>query len=248
MTLAGRKILITGAASGIGAATAALFHSEGASLALVDRDWSAQRTLAPEGANVFRYTCDVTDETSVKDAVQALIRDLGGLDGVANCAGISLRKPLEETSFGEWSQVIGVNLTGPYLVCRAAAPALKASGKATIVNVCSGASFRPTYHFSAYCASKGGLLMFTRAIALDLAPAGVRVNAVCPGVIDTPMIERAVARSPDPEGSIARFKSNAMQRYGTPEEIARVIQFLTSDASSFVTGSAYSADGGLAYH
>ncbi|MGE0524478.1 MAG: SDR family NAD(P)-dependent oxidoreductase [Variibacter sp.] len=246
MILAGRKILITGAASGIGRATAALFRAEGAAVALVDRDWGSGGAGEEDG--VFRYTCDVTGEDSVNETVAAAERDLGGLDGIANCAGISLRKRLEDISLADWNGVLGVNLTGPYLVCRAAVPALKASGKATIVNVCSGASFRPTYHFSAYCASKGGLLMFTRAIAFDLAADGIRVNAVCPGVIDTPMIERAVARAPDPDAAIARFKANAMQRYGTPEEIAKVILFLSSDASSFVTGSAYSADGGLTYH
>ncbi len=245
MRLKGRKVLITGAASGIGKATAEIFASEGAAVAAVDKTWAG----APDAeGGAQRYTCDLTKESEVGTTVEAAIRDLGGLDGVVNCAGISLRKSIEDTTSEEWNQVIGVNLSGPFLVCRAAVAALKASGKATIVNVCSGASFRPSYNFSAYCASKGGLLMLTRSLAFDFTQHGIRVNAVCPGVIDTPMIERAVARSPDPQASIARFKSNASARYGKPEEIARVILFLSSDDSSFVTGSAYGADGGSAFH
>lgn len=244
MRLAGRKILITGAASGIGEATAEVFTKAGASVALLDKAWkSAAGNLGSRA-----YACDLTDEAEVSSVVERAIHDLDGIDGLVNCAGISLRKTIEDTTFAEWNDVIGVNLSGPFLVCRAALPALKASGKATIVNVCSGASFRPSYNFGAYCASKGGLLMLTRSLAFDLAQHNIRVNAVCPGVIDTPMIERAVARSPDPAASIARFKSNAVGRYGKPEEIANVILFLTSEDSSFVTGSAYGADGGLAYH
>lgn len=249
MKLAGRKILITGAASGIGKAVAELFLKEGAALTLLDNNWDGQQTGIDKATpQLMRQVCDVTDEVSVNNCVAAAVQGMGGLDGVANCAGISLRKPLEEISPAEWNRVIGVNLNGPYLICRAASPALKASGKATIVNVASGSSFRPQFHFSAYCASKGGLLMFTRAIALDFAPFGVRVNAVCPGVIDTPMIERAIAKSPDPQQATERFKANAMKRFGTPDEIAQIILFLTSDESSFVTGSAYSGDGGAFYH
>lgn len=245
MRLKNRKILITGAASGIGKATAALFAVEGAAVAGIDKSWSDMST---PGGSMRRYACDVTQENAVASAVESAVSDLGGLDGIVNSAGISLRKSLEETSLSAWNEVIGVNLSGPFLVCRAALPALKAAGRSTIVNVCSGASFRPSYSFSAYCASKGGLLMLTRSLAFDLAQHGIRVNAVCPGVVDTPMIERAVARSADPAASIARFKANAFGRYGTPEEIAQVILFLSSNESSFVTGSAYSADGGQAFH
>lgn len=244
MRLQDRNILITGAASGIGRATAQVFANAGARLALLDKAWKGVADSSGPGS----YACDLTDEVEVASAVEMAVHDLGGLDGVVNCAGISLRKSIEDTTFAEWNDVIGVNLSGPFLVCRAALPALKASGRGTIVNVCSGASFRPSYNFGAYCASKGGLLMLTRSLAFDLAQHNIRVNAVCPGVIDTPMIERAVGRSPDPAASVARFKANAFGRYGTPEEIANVILFLTSNDSSFVTGSAYGADGGLAYH
>lgn len=244
MRLQDRNILITGAASGIGRATAQVFANAGARLALLDKAWKG----VADSSGPRSYACDLTDEVEVVSAVEMAVHDLGGLDGVVNCAGISLRKSIEDTTFAEWNDVIGVNLSGPFLVCRAALPALKASGRGTIVNVCSGASFRPSYNFGAYCASKGGLLMLTRSLAFDLAQHNIRVNAVCPGVIDTPMIERAVGRSPDPAASVARFKANAFGRYGSPEEIANVILFLTSNDSSFVTGSAYGADGGLAYH
>ncbi len=249
MNLSGRKILITGAASGIGRATAELFAKNGASLVLLDRDWnqSGADELQSE-YDIVRLDCDLTKEESVQQAVAMGIQALDRLDGVVNCAGISLRKSVEDTSFDDWNAVMDTNLRGPFLVCRAASAVLKANAPSTIVNVSSGAAFRPSFDFSAYCASKGGLLMFTRAVALDFAPFGVRVNAVCPGVIDTPMIERAIARSPDPQAAHARFTSNAISRMGSPEEIANVIMFLTSVESSFVTGAAYSADGGAAYH
>ncbi len=249
MNLCGRKVLITGAASGIGRATAKLFAEHGAELVLLDRDWAeAGSGMRPSVSEAMHLECNLTQEASVEQAVAQGIEALGQLDGVVNCAGISLRKSVENTSFDEWNAVIDTNLRGPFLVCRAASAALKANAPSTIVNVSSGAAFRPSFDFSAYCASKGGLLMFTRAVALDFAPFGVRVNAVCPGVIDTPMIERAIARSTDPGAAHARFTSNAMSRMGSPEEIANVIMFLTSAESSFVTGAAYSADGGAAYH
>jgi len=249
MDLSGRKVLITGAASGIGRATAKLFAGHGAELVLLDRAWGGSGSATPPSvAGAMHLDCDLTQEASVEQAVAQGIEALGQLDGVVNCAGISLRKSVEDTTFDEWNVVIDTNLRGPFLVCRAASAVLKRSAPSTIVNVSSGAAFRPSFNFGAYCASKGGLLMFTRALALDFAPFGVRVNAVCPGVIDTPMIERAIARSPDPEAAHARFTSNAMSRMGSPEEIANVIMFLTSVESSFVTGAAYSADGGATYH
>ena len=252
MRLAERRILITGAASGIGRAVSELFSSEGASLALADID-AADITLSEmDGPGEHcAFECDVRDEASVNSAVPQANAWLGGLDGVVNCAGVSLRKPLEGTTLEEWNQVLSVNLTGTFLVCRAAAPFLKAvdsNSDATIVNIGSGAAFKPSFDFSAYCASKGGVVMFTKAIAFDLAPFGVRVNAVCPGVIDTPMIERAISRSPDPTAAANRFKSCRMSRMGQPREIAEVALFLSSNASSYVSGSAIAADGGSAFH
>ena len=244
MTLEGRKILVTGASSGIGRATGDLFLSQGAQVVGLD--------VKPSGIAHDRYSdvsADVARFDQTKVAVDAAVAQMGGLDGVVNAAGVSLRKSLEETTPEDWARIIGINLTGPFNVCKAAVADLKRAGGATIVNVSSGAAFRPSFDFSAYCASKGGLLMFSRALASDLAKDHVRVNAVCPGVVDTAMIERAISISPDPQAAAKRFNAvSAMNRMGTAQEIAEVILFLTSSRSSYVTGSAYSADGGSAYH
>ncbi|WP_421851388.1 SDR family NAD(P)-dependent oxidoreductase [Oricola sp.] len=244
MSLEGRKILVTGSSSGIGQATTELLLGEGARVVGLDR-----QDPAVDGGAFTHQSADVTDFAAVEKAVQAAEREMRGLDGVVNAAGVSLRASIEDTSPDDWARIMGINLTGPFNVCKASAPFLKAADRATIVNVASGAAFRPSFDFSAYCASKGGLLMFTRALAFDFAKDKVRVNAVCPGVVDTAMIERAISISPDPGEAAARFNSvSAMNRMATPREIAEVIVFLTSDRSSYVTGSAYSVDGGGAYY
>ena len=131
----------------------------------------------------------------------------------------------------------------------AALPALKAAGRATIVNIASGAGLQPRQNFSAYCASKGGLVMFTKAIAMDLAADNIRVNAVCPGIVMTPLVERNLALNADPEAAYQRYISrNLMKRFGTAEEVADAVLFLSGPESSFITGSALSLDGGSVFH
>lgn len=250
MDLSGRRIVVTGAASGIGRAVAELLWSRGASLALLDI--AADAVALPEArpAQVARIAaCDVAQEDQVSAAVASLAQALGGLDGVVNCAGVSLRRSIDETTAADWDRVIGINLTGTFNICRAAVPHLRKAGGGTVVNIASGAAFRPSFHFAAYCASKGGVLMFSRALALDLAADGIRVNTVCPGVVDTPMIDRAISISPDPDAASQRFlQASAMGRLGHPDEIAQAVLFLTSDCSSYMTGAAVSVDGGGAYH
>ncbi len=244
MTIEGRKLLITGTSSGIGQATAELLLAEGAVVTGLDL-----REPVISNKAFHHQIVDVTDHEAIGDAVHSAVRAMRGLDGVVNAAGVSLRKSLEDTTPADWDRIMGINLTGPFNVCKAAAPYLKTVGKATIVNVASGAAFKPSFHFSAYCASKAGLVMFTRALAFDLGGEGVRVNSVCPGVVDTAMIERAISISPDPEEAAKRFNSSsAMSRMAKPEEVAQVIAFLTSDRSSYVNGSAYGVDGGGAFH
>ncbi|MFN3727624.1 MAG: SDR family NAD(P)-dependent oxidoreductase [Allosphingosinicella sp.] len=240
--LAERRILITGAASGIGLATARLFAAEDAHLALLDRDREALERIASElGAHAAAV--ELTEESQIREAVAGSASALGGLDGVVNVAGIGGGTFVESMRLDDWNRVLAVNLTAPFLVCREALPHLRHAGGGTIVNVASGQGLLPSSpSLSAYAASKGGLVTFSKAMALELAPE-IRVNAICPGVVDTPLLPaqmRAAARAP---GS-----GYALKRVGEPEEIAAGILFLTSRESAFVTGIALAVDGGRTYH
>ncbi len=190
--LEGRKILITGGASGIGRATAALFVREGAAVAVLDRAPPPDQG-APDGG--LFVPVDVAEETSVRQAVAAAAAAMGGLDGVVNAAGIFSAAGLADTSAALFSRTLAVNLTGTFLVVQAAAPLLLAAeGGATIVNIGSGVGITPTGPGStAYVASKGGVIAMTKALAMELAPT-VRVNVVCPGAVDTPMTQGFSAR------------------------------------------------------
>lgn len=237
--LADRKILITGGASGIGRATAALFHREGAKVAILDRPTSAQ-----DGIFV---PVDVADPSSVQQAVAAAKAALGGLDGVVNAAGIFSPAGLADTTPELFSRTLAVNLTGTFLVVQAAAPMLLEAGAATIVNIGSGVGLLPTGPGStAYVASKGGVIAMSKALAMELAPT-VRVNVVCPGVVETPMTEgflRNAAGAVEPS-IVGRY---ALRRPASPEEIAAAILFLTSAESAFVTGVTLPVDGGRTFH
>ena len=247
--LVDRRILITGGASGIGLATARRFVSEGARVALLDLNAAGLAAASQELGGAPAVQADVTQEAQVRAAVPAAAEALGGLDGLVNAAGVSAWRSFEDLDFAEWRRILSINLDGPFLVTHAALPALKAAGRGTIVNVASGAGLQPRPNFSAYCSSKGGLVMFTRSIAIDLAPANIRVNAVCPGIVMTPLVEKNLAKFPDRDAAVQRYVSrNLMHRFGTAEEIAEAILYLTSHDSSFVTGSALSIDGGSVYH
>lgn len=248
--LQGRRVLITGGASGIGLATARRFVAEGARVALVDRNADGLAKAAAElGAAAWTAQADVTNEAEVKAAVDGAAKALGGLDGLVNGAGISEWKSLEDLDLASWRRMLSINLDGPFIVAHAALAWLKAAGKATIVNLGSGAGLAPRQNFSAYCASKGGLVLFTKAIAMDLAPANIRVNVVCPGIVMTPLVEKNLALTGDRDAAIQRYIArNQMHRFGTAEEVADAILYLTSDESSFVTGTALSIDGGSVFH
>ncbi len=248
MRLAGRSVLITGAASGIGLATAVMFQREGAKVALVDRDGGAIEAIGARLA-AAAFQADVTDEAEIQCAVSTATTRLGGLDGIVNAAGVDLLRPFDEMSPSEWQAILSVNLTGPMLVCRAALPALKQAGRGTIVNIASGAALRPLEHRTAYCAAKAGLAMFSKALAIDLASINIRVNAVCPGIIDTPMFRASFESMPDPEAALAKILERfAIKQAGLPDDIAYAALYLTSDESSHVTGSALAVDGGRAFH
>ena len=236
--LAGRRVLITGGASGIGAATARLFAAEGAKVAVLDRQQAAAQAVADEIGGVA-LAVDITDW----DQVQAA-DTFGGLDGLVNAAGILDGGDLLDTDLATFRRVVDVNLTGLFAVCKATAPFLLAAGNATIVNIASGVAILPFAGSSAYAASKGGVLTLTKVLARELAPK-VRVNSVCPGAVDTPMTEPLYTSNSMKQAIAERY---SLQRTGQPAELAQAILFLTAASSSFVTGIALPVDGGRTFH
>lgn len=246
--LAGRRALVTGGAAGIGRATVARFLVEGARVAALDLDAAALASL-PDDARLTRLTCDITDAAALSRAVDDASRVLGGLDALVNAAGVDLVADIATMTPAQWAQVLAVNLTGPMLVMQAAWPHLIAAGGATIVNVSSGAGLSPLARRTAYCASKAGLQMASKALAMEGAAQGVRVNCVCPGAVETALLRQSLDASPDPQAAraavIARY---ALRRIAEPEEIAAAILWLTSAESSYVTGVALAVDGGRTFH
>lgn len=235
--LHGRRIVVTGAASGIGRRTAERFVAEGASVAMWDRD--ADR-LAEAAAAIggVADTVDVAQEASVTAAALHSAEAMGGIDGVVNAAGVMLRGSVADVDAATWRRVLDINLTGTYLVVRACLPWLQAAAGATIVNLASGQGLLPNVaNRTAYAASKGGVVNLTRALAAELAPA-IRANTVCPGLVDTPMAD----------GVRGNNGNYALGRLATPDEIADAILFLTASTSSYITGAALAVDGGRAFH
>lgn len=235
--LAGRRIVVTGASSGIGRATAQLFIAQGATPILLDINSEGfSETLG--GADGLSFEIDITDEKAVEAAVAQAVDAIGGIDGVVNAAGIMLVGPTEEFAFNAWHKTIDVNLTGTFNVAKCCIPSLRKEKGATVVNIASAAGLLPNAPgLAAYAASKGGVISLTRALAADLAP-DIRVNCVCPGLVKTPLA-----------GDFIKNTGNyALKRYAEPSEIAYSILFLTSGESSYVTGAALAADGGRSFH
>jgi len=250
MRIQGRRILVTGAASGIGLAVATLFAQEGARVGMLDRNAAGVQSAATAlGAAAFPVVADVAQEAQVRTAVASAVDALGGLDGVVNCAGIDLLQPFAEMTAEDWRAVMAVDLDGPFFVCRAALPALRRAGAASIVNVASAAALRPLEHRTAYCSAKAALVMFSKSLAVDLAADNIRVNAICPGIVDTPLFRGSYEAAPDPEAELRRIMDRYLiKRPGRAEEIAAAALFLTSDESAYMTGAAIAVDGGRSFH
>jgi NAD(P)-dependent dehydrogenase (short-subunit alcohol dehydrogenase family) len=254
MRLKGRRILVSGAASGIGRGTAEMFRAEGAAVALLDRDAGRLAEVAGEleasdGPKIASLCADVTDDAHVRQAVDGAAKELGGLDGLVGSAGIDLLKPFEEVNVTEWRTILDTNLTGAFSVTSAAVPHIQAAGGGTIVHVASGAALRPLAARTAYCASKAGLVMFAKALAVDLAPHEIRVNAICPGIIESPLFRQTFDGVEDPDAELeAVLDRYLIRRIGKPEDIAYAALYLTSAESAHVTGSTLSVDGGRTFH
>lgn len=235
MRLAGKTAIVTGAASGIGQAVAALFLREGAIVLGVDRTGEG----IPAGCDVC--IADVTDEA----AAQAAIAGLRRVDVLVTAAGISLGKPAGETGLADFQHVMAVNVTGTFLWVRECLKPMLVQQQGSIVTIASQLARAGGRNNAAYVASKGAVAALTRSIAVDYALDGIRANAVLPGAIDTPMLARSMARAPDRDEAIARSRArHPMQRFGLAGEVAASVLHLASDESSFVTGIELPVDGG----
>jgi NAD(P)-dependent dehydrogenase (short-subunit alcohol dehydrogenase family) len=240
--LQGRRVLVTGAASGMGKAIAELFKAEGASLALLDRD-EARLGAVADALGAFACPCDVADAHSVAAAVGAAVKALGGLDGLVSAAGLLVTRPFAEFDHETWDRLIAVNLTGPFNVVSAALPALQAAPQATIINIASVSGYLPMAGTAGYSASKAGLIMFTKCLAFDLGP-NIRANSICPGVIKTEMTRYLWE---NPEHLQRATDRVALKKIGLPEEVAKAALYLSTDDSGFTTGTEILVDGGFTW-
>jgi NAD(P)-dependent dehydrogenase (short-subunit alcohol dehydrogenase family) len=237
----GRRVLVTGAASGIGASVAARFAANGDRVAGLDRD---EPGLAKQSL-VETVVCDVRDEASVVAAVDRASVALGGLDVVVSAAGVAGRGTVADLDVQEWDRVFEINARGLFLVAKHAVPHLRRAGGGTIVNIASQLGLVAAPDAVAYCASKGAAIQLTRAMAIDLAPDQITVNAVCPGPTDTPMLEPYFAASEDPEGERRAFEATMLTgRFVTADEIAEAVFNLAAPLARSTTGATIVVDGG----
>ena len=246
--LTGKAAIVTGAASGIGRATLELFASEGVGVVAVDIDPAgaavAETIVAQGGAAVF-CGADVSRKTDCETVVQAARQEYGHIDILVNCAGVTRRSTILQTREADWDRIMEVNVKALFLLSRASLPLMIEHGGGSIVNIASGWGLAAGPSAAAYCASKGAVVQLTKAMAIDHAVDGVRVNCVCPGDVDTPML---AVEAGDLGARRAEFLNEAtarpMQRVGTAHEIAETIRYLAGDESAYVTGTALVIDGG----
>lgn len=247
MRFEGKTLLATGSGSGIGAKVAEIYTAEGGRVAILDRNADAAVETAARMPGAVAITCDVSDASSVRSAVDQSIGAFGRIDNVLNSAGHVINGPIEDTASDDWSRMFSVHVNGTFLVCQAVAPSMKASGGGSIVNMSSVAALAGAPNLCAYSAAKGAILAFSRQLAVEFAPFGIRVNSVAPGSIETPMsIELAIARGKGDrqKGTQPVIDSTPLRRIGSPTEAANAILFLLSDDSSYFTGSCLTPDGG----
>ena len=240
MEFAGLKAIVTGGASGIGAATVKLLQERGADVAVLDLN----PDQAPAGVKAIH--CDVSDDASVRQAVEEAAEQLGGIDVVANNAGVGAQGTIEANDDDEWHRVFDVNVLGMVRVSRAALPYLRRSSHAAIVNTCSIAATAGLPQRALYSATKGAVLSLTLAMAADHLQEGIRVNCVNPGTADTPWIGRLLASAPDPAAERAALE--ARQPHGrlvSPEEVAGAVVYLASPLAGSTTGVDLAVDGGM---
>lgn len=239
MSLEGKNALVTGAAGGIGTAIIRLLRENGARVAAADRDVSGVEAEA-------HLPGDLLDPAYADGLPEAAKQALGGLDIVVNNAGVITRGPVTETSDADWALSVGVNVEAPFRVCRAAIPIMAASGGGAIVNVASCWGLRPGPDHAAYCMTKAAIASLTQCMGMDHAHQGIRVNAVCPNEVNTPMLRSGFAkRGFDPDTAVAELgRTVPLGRIAEPEDIADVVLFLASDAARYMCGSLIEVNGG----
>jgi NAD(P)-dependent dehydrogenase (short-subunit alcohol dehydrogenase family) len=249
LLLDGKTAVITGAASGIGLATASLFANMRAKVALIDINESAGNEAAKEintrGGKSKYFACNITSNKECKNTIKTIHEEFGSIDILFNNAGVIKRKNIIELEEQDWDQVVEVNLKGIYLLTRHVIPIMIKENGGSIINTGSGWGLKGGPNALAYCASKGGVVNMTRAMAIDLGKHGIRVNCVCPGDIDTPMLRgEAHQLGVDEEEFMKEAADRPINRVGTPLDIAYAVLYLASDMSTWVTGSILVVDGG----
>jgi len=247
--LKNKVALITGGASGIGRATAILFAQEGAAVNIADINSRQGQAVVDEiraqGGRACFSLCDVTNAEDCELAVDATLEQFGRLDILFNNAGIIRRADVVETTEAEWDKVLAVNLKSVFLMSKYAVPEIAKQGGGAIVNTGSGWGIKGGRNAVSYCASKGAVVNMTRAMAIDHGPQNIRVNCICPGDTDTPMLRNEAQQLGQAEDRfLAEAKERPLNRYAQPLEIAQAVLYLVSDAASYVTGAVLAVDGG----
>ena len=250
MKLKGKVAIITGAGSGIGKASAGVFAEEGAKVVVVDwnkETWAqTSEMIRQTGGEAIYCYADVSNAREVEALVNTAVHHYGRLDVLFNNAAIQVMAKLADTAEDVWDRIQHVNLKGVFLGCKYAIPAMIRTGGGSIINMASVLGFVGDPDLAAYCAAKGGVIALTKAGALAYGPQGVRINCICPGDVDTPLLEDYFNKDPNPARLRQEVSSKyALRRIASPREVAQLAVFLASDASSFVTGSTMVVDGGL---
>ena len=247
MRLKDLKCVVTGGASGIGAATVRRFAAEGAEVCILDIDLTSAEALAAElGRAHFALELDVRMESAVEQVAAAVLERWGAVDVLVNNAGSELNKTYNDTTVEEWDRVLDTDLKGPWLLCKHFVPSMVERGSGSVINIASLNGLVGFPLSTAYGSAKGGLVVFTRDMAIELATSGVRINCVCPGVIETPMMERWTDLMPDKAEAKDMLKGvMPIGRMGTADEVAGAVLFFASSDSSLCQGAVLSVDGGF---
>lgn len=246
----GKTVVVTGAGGGIGAAIAASFAACGAKVAGIERDPKSLEEnagrIANAGGDFHPFRADVSSEEEVAAAFRGILSQFGAVDVLVNNVGLEFYKEFVDITMPDWERQINVNLRSVFLCCSQVVPGMIRNRRGSIINTASVQAFASTGNTAPYAAAKAGILGMTRDMARDLGPYNIRVNGICPGGIDTAMMDRSLKRNADPGAARKKMETTVpLQRLGTPQEIANVVLFLASDMASYVSGVALPIDGGM---